>query len=167
MTRLVTAAVVFALFAGVTLLLLRPRDTRVAPVGPYEPLVTTPAAVPALRAALGTSACTSSGCHAGTLGEGEPWRSAYSVWALHDPHSRAERVLHGALAAQIVAGIAAVDPPLPIVPAPENRACTGCHAPLAAPHLRRSGPGAAARRLPAGDTSLGAGDARCGGLVDR
>ena len=131
MTRLVTAAVVFALFAGVTLLLLRPRDTRVAPVGPYEPLVTTPAAVPALRAALGTSACTSSGCHAGTLGEGEPWRSAYSVWALHDPHSRAERVLHGTLAAQIVAGIAAVDRPLPIVPAPENHACTGCHAPLA------------------------------------
>ena len=133
MTRLLTAVVVFALFAGVTLLLLRPRDTRVAPVGPYAPLVTTPAAVPALRAALGTSACTSSGCHAGTPGEGEPWRSAYSVWALHDPHSRAERVLHGELAARIVAGIAAVDRPLSIVPAAENRACTGCHAPLAAP----------------------------------
>ena len=40
--RLLTAAVVFALFAGFTLLLLRPRDARVAPVGPYEPLVTTP-----------------------------------------------------------------------------------------------------------------------------
>lgn len=130
MKRVLVAAVVFALFAGVAFLLLRPPVEAVTPVGPYDAPATPKSRVPGMRATLGAASCTSSGCHAGAPGAGEPWTSAYTVWALEDPHSRAERVLHGELAARIVAGIAATDPGAGTVAAPGNRACTGCHAPL-------------------------------------
>ena len=80
------------------------------------------------RALVGPGACTSSGCHAAPVEGHAAWQSAYTVWSTRDPHARAERVLHEPLAARIVAALARRDPALAATPAPENRACVGCHA---------------------------------------
>lgn len=77
---------------------------------------------------VGAGACTSSGCHAAPVEGHEAWQSSYTVWATRDPHARAHRVLFDPLAARIVAALAARDPATAAVPAPENRACIGCHA---------------------------------------
>lgn len=80
------------------------------------------------RKLVGAGACTSSGCHAAPVEGHEAWQSSYTVWATRDPHARAHRVLFDPLAATIVAALAARDPAIAAVPAPENRACVGCHA---------------------------------------
>jgi hypothetical protein len=80
------------------------------------------------RALVGAGACTSSGCHAAPVEGHEAWQSSYTVWATLDPHARAHRVLFDPLAARIVAALATRDPAMAAVPAPENRACVGCHA---------------------------------------
>lgn len=80
------------------------------------------------RGLVGPGACTSSGCHAAPVDGHEAWQSSYSVWATRDPHARAHRVLSDPLAARIVTALAARDPATAAVPAPQNRACIGCHA---------------------------------------
>lgn len=80
------------------------------------------------RALVGPGACTSSGCHAAPVEGHDAWQSAYTVWSTRDPHARAQRVLHEPLATRIVAALASRDPGLAATPAPENKACVGCHA---------------------------------------
>lgn len=94
-----------------------PGDTGAAPVAAAEP-----------QRLVGAGACTSSGCHAAPVDGHPAWQSSYTVWATRDPHARAHRVLFDPLAARIVAALAARDPATAAVPAPENRACVGCHA---------------------------------------
>jgi len=102
------------------------------------------------RSLLGAGSCTSSGCHASAVEEHAAWQSSYTVWATHDPHARAERVLHEPLAAQIVALLATRDPSRPMVPAHEHTACIGCHATGRGP-LAQEGVGCESCHGPAGD----------------
>ena len=99
-----------------------------APAPPAEAAAATRVVSPP-QAALGAGSCTSGGCHAAAVEGHAAWQSSYTVWATRDPHARAEAVLHGPLAARIVALLAAADPTRPAVAAHEHASCIGCHAP--------------------------------------
>ena len=80
------------------------------------------------RPLVGAGSCTSSGCHAASEAGHAAWQSAYTVWAIRDPHARAHESLRGPLAERIVAALEARDPAGRQPPAHENMACVGCHA---------------------------------------
>lgn len=126
----VAAVLGAAALAGLALLAVRLRGTadRSAAASPDATASNPTRTVQPPRALLGAGSCTSSGCHASAVEGHAAWQSSYTVWATHDPHTRAERVLHEPLAAQIVTLLAARDPSRPVVPAHEHTACIGCHA---------------------------------------
>ena len=148
----IAAALVAAALAGLALLAVRARGTadRPSAASPDATAANPTRPVQPPRALLGAGSCTSSGCHASAVEGHAAWQSSYTVWATHDPHARAERVLHEPLAEQIVALLAARDPSRPMVPAHEHTACIGCHATGRGP-MAREGVSCESCHGPAGD----------------
>ena len=151
-TILKAAVLTTAAVAGIALLATRLRGTaeRSPVTSPVAAASNPTRPVPPPRAVLGAGSCTSSGCHASEVQGHAAWQSSYTVWATRDPHTRAERVLHEPMAAQIVKLLAARDPARPMVPAHEHTACIGCHATGRGP-LAREGVGCESCHGPAGD----------------
>ena len=141
-----------ALLGGLALLAVWQRGTanRLSAASPDATVASPSRRVQPPRALLGAGSCTSSGCHASAVEGHAAWQSSYTVWATRDPHTRAERVLHEPLAAQIVTLLAARDPSRPMVPAHEHTACIGCHATGRGP-TAREGVSCESCHGPAGD----------------